>query len=106
MILCFVRSLINFLFHQLESSRLTQEILIEPENIVAHAGETVQLTCIVSKEPDAIVTWCWNDFCTLGKIQFVRQENSNDGQINVYQYSAYPRFQLRINERLSMSFVF
>lgn len=82
---------------------MSQEILVEPESVVAHAGDTVHFACIVSKETESIVTWCWNDFCTLGKRQFVREEIAVDGPIRVFQYSAYPRFQLRINERLSKS---
>lgn len=99
LILCFVDQ--RFCLFSLAggTSRLSQEILVEPENVVAHAGDTVQFPCIVSKEAEAIVTWCWNDFCTLGKRQFVREEPAVDGPIRVFQYSAYPRFQLRINER-------
>jgi hypothetical protein len=82
--------------------RINQKILVGPNNINAYAGETVQFPCIVSKQTDAIVTWCWNDFCTLGKAQFVRHETTNDGVISIYQYTAYPRFRLLINERLSM----
>ena len=85
----------------LEPSRIHQKILVGPQDIVTHPGGTVQFPCIVSKESDAIVTWCWNDFCTLGKAQFLRHETSSDGPISIYQYAAYPRFQLFINERLS-----
>lgn len=87
---------------QLAVPKINQKILIGPEDINAHPGETVQFPCLVSKQSDAIVTWCWNDFCTLGKTQLLRQETTSDGRISIYQYTAYPRFQLYINERLSM----
>ncbi|CAF3867571.1 unnamed protein product [Rotaria sp. Silwood2] len=81
--------------------RINQKILIGPHNINAHPGETIQLPCIVSKQFDATVTWCWNDFCTLGKAQLVRHDTIYDGLISIYQYAAYPRFRLLINERLN-----
>lgn len=93
---------VDVFLHLVEGTRIRQEILVEPEDVVAHAGDTVQFACIVSKQADAVVTWCWNDFCTLGKTQFLRYESSINGPISIYQYSAYPRFHLRINERLSM----
>jgi hypothetical protein len=80
---------------------MTQKIQLGPDDVVAHSGETIQLPCIVHKQPDAIVTWCWNDFCTLGKTHLLRHETTLDGLVSIYQYSAYPRFQLSINERLS-----
>ncbi len=83
-------------------TRINQKILIGPHNINTYSGETIQFPCIVSKQPDAIVTWCWNDFCTLGKAQLIRHETTHDGIISIYQYTAYPRFRLLINERLSM----
>ena len=72
-----------------------------PRDVVAKSGETVELPCIVSKQKQAIVTWCWNDFCTLGKTQMIRNETTINGLIGIYRYVAYPRFQLFINERLS-----
>ncbi|CAF1010595.1 unnamed protein product [Rotaria sordida] len=81
--------------------RINQKILIEPHNINAYPGETIQFPCIVSKQFDATVTWCWNDFCTLGKAQLVRHEITNNGLISIYQYTAYPKFRLIINERLN-----
>ncbi len=90
---------------ELAGPRINQNILTGPNDIHAHPGETIQFPCIVSKQPDAIVTWCWNDFCTLGKTQLLRHETTADGQIGLYQYTAYPRFQLSINERLSMCFL-
>ncbi|CAF0720908.1 unnamed protein product [Adineta steineri] len=82
-------------------SRINQKILIGPNHINAYPGETIQFPCIVSKQPNAIVTWCWNDFCTLGKTQLLRHETTRNGLIHIYQYAAYPRFQLSINERLN-----
>jgi hypothetical protein len=82
--------------------RIYQKILVGPHNVNAHPGETIQFPCIVSKQSAAVVTWCWNDFCTLGKAQLLRHETTHDGLISIYQYTAYPRFQLLINERLSM----
>ena len=90
-----------FLSQQLATPKINQKILVAPNDINAHPGETIQFPCIVSKQSDAIVTWCWNDFCTLGKTQLLRHETTSDGLINIYQYTAYPRFQLSINERLS-----
>ena len=58
----------------------------------------------MSRQSDAIVTWCWNDFCTLGKTHLLRHETTSEGLIGIYQYTSYPRFQLSINERLSKSF--
>ncbi|CAF3420390.1 unnamed protein product [Rotaria sp. Silwood1] len=81
--------------------RINQKILIGPHNINVHPGETIQLPCIVSKQFDATVTWCWNDFCTLGKAQLVRHETTHNGLISIYQYTAYPRFRLFVNERLN-----
>ncbi len=86
---------------KLAAPKINQKILLAPSDIHAHPGETIQFPCIVSKQSDAIVTWCWNDFCTLGKKQLLRHETTDDGLINIYQYNAYPRFQLSINERLS-----
>jgi hypothetical protein len=83
-------------------SRINQKILLGPHDINTNPGETIQFPCIVSKQSDAIVTWCWNDFCTLGKAQLLRHETTSDGLISIYQYTAYPRFRLLINERLSM----
>lgn len=82
---------------------MNQKILLGPSDINAHPGETIQLPCIVSRQSDAIVTWCWNDFCTLGKTHLLRHETTSDGLISIYQYTAYPRFQLSINEHLSKS---
>ncbi len=93
------------LYLKLAGRKINQKIVIGPSNINAYPGETVQFPCIVSKESDAIVTWCWNDFCTLGKTQLLRHETTYDGLISIYQYTAYPRFQLYINERLSMYFI-
>ncbi|CAF3628598.1 unnamed protein product [Rotaria socialis] len=81
--------------------RINQNILIGPHSIYAYPGETIQFPCIVSKQFDATVTWCWNDFCTLGKAQLVRHEATHDGLISIYQYAAYPKFRLSINERLN-----
>jgi hypothetical protein len=86
----------------INGSRINQKILVGPHHISAYAGETVQFPCIVSKQSDAIVTWCWNDFCTLGKAQLIGHETTSNGLISIYQYTAYPRFRLLINERLSM----
>lgn len=97
-----ISRLFFFFFLKLAVPKINQKILIGPEDINAHPGETVQFSCIVSKQSDAIVTWCWNDFCTLGKTQLLRHESTADGRISIYQYTAYPRFQLYINERLSM----
>ncbi|CAF3483535.1 unnamed protein product [Rotaria sordida] len=83
------------------SPKINQKILIGPNDINAYPGETIQFPCIVSKQSDAIVTWCWNDFCTLGKTQLLRYERIDDSLISIYQYTAYPRFQLLINERLN-----
>lgn len=91
-----------FLSFKLAVPKINQKILIGPDDIDAHPGETVQFPCIVSKQSDAIVTWCWNDFCTLGKAQFVEHQTTNDGLISIYRYAAYPRFYLLINERLRM----
>jgi hypothetical protein len=82
--------------------RIDQKILVGPHHINTYPGETIQLPCIVSKQSDAIVTWCWNDFCTLGKAYLLRHEVTHDGLISIYQYTAYPRFRLLINERLRM----
>ncbi|UJR28849.1 hypothetical protein I4U23_010073 [Adineta vaga] len=82
-------------------SRMNQKIIIGPNHINAYPGETIQFPCIVSKQSNAIVTWCWNDFCTLGKTQLLRHETTSHGIIRIYQYTAYPRFQLSINERLN-----
>ncbi|CAF1231043.1 unnamed protein product [Adineta ricciae] len=82
-------------------SRINQKILIGPQHINAYPGETIQFPCIVSKQLNAIVTWCWNDFCTLGKTQLLRHETTPHGVVRIYQYTAYPRFQLSINERLN-----
>ena len=84
-----------------DQERIHQQILIGPEDIYTYQGETIQFPCIVSKQTNAIVTWCWNDFCTLGKAQLIRQESTIDGPIKIYRYTAYPRFYLFINERLS-----
>lgn len=81
--------------------RIHQAIVFGPEDTYTFQGETIQFPCIVSKQTNAIVTWCWNDFCTLGKAQFVRQESTSNGPIKIYQYIAYPRFYLFINEQLS-----
>jgi len=86
---------------KLASTKINQKILVGPTDLNAHPDETIQFPCIVSKQSDAIVTWCWNDFCTLGKTQLLRHETTIDGLISIYQYTAYPRFQLYINERLS-----
>ncbi|CAF3478455.1 unnamed protein product [Rotaria sp. Silwood1] len=83
------------------SPKFNQKILIGPNDINAYSGETIQFPCIVLKQSDAIVTWCWNDFCTLGKTQLLRHERTYDGLISIYQYTAYPRFQLSINEHLN-----
>ena len=91
---------ISFLF--LDSPRINQKILLGPHHINTHPGEIVQLPCIVSKQPNAIVTWCWNDFCTLGKTKLLQRQTTHDGPITTYQYTSYPRFRLSINERLSM----
>lgn len=91
---------ICFCLKLLGNSKINQKILVGPNDINTYPGETVQLPCIVSKQPDAIVTWCWNDFCTLGKTQLISNETTQDGHIRIYQYTAYPRFQLSINERL------
>ncbi len=88
---------------QIVNTRINQKILIGPHHINTYAGETIQFPCIVSKQPDAIVTWCWNDFCTLGKAQLLSHETTMNGLITIYQYTAYPRFRLLINERLRMS---
>jgi hypothetical protein len=99
-----VMILFCLIFHyilKLAAPKITQKILIGPNDINAHPGETIQFPCIVSKQSNAIVTWCWNDFCTLGKTQLLRHETTYDGLISIYQYTAYPRFQLSINERLS-----
>lgn len=85
---------------QIAHARIDQKILIGPHPVNTRPGETIQLPCIVSKQSDAIVTWCWNDFCTLGKAQLIRHETTAHGLISVYQYAAYPRFHLFINERL------
>lgn len=85
----------------LASPKVNQKILLGPNDINVHPGDTVQLPCIVARQSDAIVTWCWNDFCTLGKTHLLRHETTREGLISVYQYTAYPRFQLFINERLS-----
>ncbi|CAF3151348.1 unnamed protein product [Rotaria socialis] len=82
------------------SPKINQKILIGPSDITTYPGETIQFPCIVSKQPDAIVTWCWNDFCTLGKTQLISNETTQDGLIRIFQYTGYPRFQLSINERL------
>jgi hypothetical protein len=86
----------------LAESKLNQKILLGPSDTVVHPGQTIQLPCIVTKQSDAVVTWCWNDFCTLGKTHLLRHETTIDGVIGIYQYTSYPRFQLSINERLSM----
>lgn len=83
-------------------SRLNQRILLGPHPIQTHPGRTIHFPCIVTKQSDAIVTWCWNDFCTLGKAQFLRHETTDNGLISIYQYTAYPRFYLFINEHLRM----
>ena len=83
------------------SPKVTQKILRGPSDTNVHPGDTVQLPCIVARRSDAIVTWCWNDFCTLGKTHLLRHETTSEGLISIYQYTAYPRFQLFINERLS-----
>lgn len=82
--------------------RVNQRILLGPHPIQTYSGRTIHLPCIVTKQSDAIVTWCWNDFCTLGKAQFLRHQTSIDGLISIYQYTAYPRFYLFINEHLRM----
>ncbi len=82
-------------------SKTNQRILVGPHDINANPGDTVQFPCVVFREPDAIVTWCWNDFCTLGKTQLVRRETNNDGTLTtIHQFTAYPRFSLSINEQL------
>jgi hypothetical protein len=92
---------VSYHFTTLAAPKINQKIVIGPNDINAYPGETIQFPCIVSKQSDAIVTWCWNDFCTLGKTQLLRHETTYDGLISIYQYTAYPRFQLSINERLS-----
>jgi hypothetical protein len=94
-----------FVFFKSADLKINQKILVGPSHINAHPGETIQFPCIVSKQSNAIVTWCWNDFCTLGKTQLLRHETTHDGLISIYQYTAYPRFQLSINERLSTYFI-
>ncbi len=88
---------------QIIHSRIKQKILVGPHHINTYPGETIHFPCIVSKQSDAVVTWCWNDFCTLGKAQLIRHETTDNGLISIYQYTAYPRFHLLINERLRMS---
>ena len=87
---------------QIIHSRIKQKILVGPQNINTYPGETINFPCIVSKQSDAVVTWCWNDFCTLGKTQLIRHEQNDNGLISIYQYTAYPRFHLLINEHLRM----
>ncbi|CAF0792982.1 unnamed protein product [Adineta ricciae] len=96
-------SLTTTLVYTLEQNnrRVDQKILIGPKHINTYPGETVQFPCIVSKQSNAVVTWCWNDFCTLGKTQFLHRETVQNDVVNVYQYMAYPRFRLSINERLN-----
>lgn len=84
-----------------DKTRFYQTILVGPKNVFTYPQETVQLPCIVSKQKNSVVTWCWNDFCTLGKTQWIRNITTADGIVHVYQYLAYPRFQLHINEQLS-----
>jgi hypothetical protein len=87
---------------QIIHSRIKQKILIGPYHINTYPGETIHFPCIVSKQSDAVVTWCWNDFCTLGKTKLIGHETIDNDLINIYQYTAYPRFHLLINERLRM----
>jgi hypothetical protein len=100
--ICYDYFILMCYFFLFVGPRVNQKILVEPHDINAYPGETIQFPCIVSKQSDAIVTWCWNDFCTLGKAQLLGHETTNDGLISFYQYAAYPRFRLSINERLSM----
>ncbi|CAF3704301.1 unnamed protein product [Adineta steineri] len=100
-VLYLILSSTNTIVHTFANSaqRINQKILVGPNHINAYSGETIQFPCIVSKQSNAIVTWCWNDFCTLGRTQLIHHETTIDGLISIYQYQAYPRFRLSVNER-------
>lgn len=102
LLIIFIRLISTNTFQMKSIARIQQEILLGPQSIHTYPGRTVHFPCVVNKQSDAIVTWCWNDFCTLGKAQLIQHQTTNDGLINVYQYAAYPRFHLLINERLRM----
>ena len=102
-VLIIFSQLISIDASQLKSTvRIKQQILLGPHSIQTYPDRTVHFPCVVDKQSNAIVTWCWNDFCTLGKAQFVEHQTTNDGLISIYRYAAYPRFYLLINERLRM----
>ncbi|UJR20750.1 hypothetical protein I4U23_023868 [Adineta vaga] len=94
-------SIVHTLGKRIDMDRMDQKILIGPKHITTSPGATVQFPCVVSKQSNAIVTWCWNDFCTLGKTQFLHRETIQNDVVNIYQYTAYPRFRLAVNERLN-----
>ena len=76
------------LFNELKTEN---EFIEEPEDIEQLIGSTVLLRCRTKLIDEKQVTWCINDFCTLGKTR---------------DLPFYPRYQIIGNANLGLIFFF
>jgi hypothetical protein len=47
--------------------KINNQFIEEPEDVETIIGSTVILRCLTEPLDESQVTWCKNDFCTLGK---------------------------------------
>jgi hypothetical protein len=50
-----------------DSIKLNNEFLEEPKDVETIIGSTLIFRCLTEPLDESKVTWCKNDFCTLGK---------------------------------------
>ena len=55
------------LFQLVNGIKINNQFIEEPEDVESIIGSTIILRCRTEPLDESQVTWCKNDFCTLGK---------------------------------------